>query len=74
MVAEAAYQEYEEPDNSRNMAKHEHMKAPERIIQQQSALSMGMRMFSEEKDGSSLAKKATAAYEDRSNGKYISSP
>ena len=49
MVAEADYQEYEEPDNSTKMTKHEDMKAPERVIQQRFALRMGMRMFPEEK-------------------------
>lgn len=44
MVAEAAYQEYEEPDDIRKMANYEHMKAIEGVIRQQFSLRMKLRI------------------------------
>ena len=46
-------------------------KAIEGVIRQQFALRMKLRTSKEEQDEVSLAEKATAAYEDNSNGKYV---
>ena len=71
MVGRKDYQDSEVPDDT---TEHQYMEATERIIRRRFALGTESEMSAEAKDLSNLAKNATAAHEDKRNGKHIKSP
>ena len=71
IIAEKGSRDYEGRDNCTTMTKQTYMEAIERIIRKQFTLGTESKMSAEAKDLSSLAKKVTAAHENKSNEKNI---